>query len=383
MVATRNAGPVPPTTREAGGYRISAFTHHDAVDVSHAFETVYGSSYLNPLVYDPGAFANLVASGEQVSFVSRDAEGRFAGHLALTFPAPNQRLAEVAQGIVLPTHRKSGIFARLMDRAVAFARDDLGAQAVFGEALTNHTVSQRVLAAWGFKAVGLEMDYVPRRMLVRERALGPAATLIQYLHLRDHDHAPCHLPRSHAAWLERLLDSASIPARHEIARATRPDRRSSRCEHTDMPRCDMSRLLVHRAGPDLRSLLDARETEAEVAGRRSFQVLVNLGNAGCATTVDLLRDRGYACGGLLPTYFEAGEHAAIMYRSFERPFFEGVVLHDREAERLLADVVADWQRVERRRSESHHGFRGEPIEALISMRPPPARTNAETGHRLA
>lgn len=376
LATTRKKGSVPPTTREAGGYRISGFTHQDAADIPRAFEKVYGRDYLNLLVYDVGGFAARVASGDQISFVSRDAEGNFAGHLALAFSAPNQRLVEVSQGIVLPTHRKSGIFARLMDRAVAFARDELGAQAVFGEALTNHTVSQRVLAACEFRAVGLEVDYVPQRMLLRERAHGPAATLVQYLDLGGHEHAPCHLPPSHAAWFARLLDGAAIYGPRQIAFTTRPDRRASVSEARDMPRYDMSRLLIRRAGFDFWSLLNAHETEARVAGRRTFQVLVNLGNAEGAATVELLRSCGYACGGLLPGYFEGGQHVAIMFRSFKTPYFEGVKLHDCDGEQLLANVVTDWQRVERRDSELQHGFDGGPVETLTHIASPPLWTNA-------
>lgn len=86
-------------SREAGGYVISGFTRQDASEIPGAFREVYGKDYLSPLVYDAEAFAELVASGRQISFVARDAAGDFAGHLALAFSAPNPRLVEVSQGI--------------------------------------------------------------------------------------------------------------------------------------------------------------------------------------------------------------------------------------------------------------------------------------------
>jgi hypothetical protein len=360
-VTTAGAGPyAPATSHEAGGYRISGFTREDAADIPGAFEAVYGRDYLNPLVYDADAFADLVASGEQISFVARDAAGEFAGHLGLSFSAPSRRLVEVSQGIVVPGHRKSGIFARLIDRAIAFAREVLGAEAVYGQALTNHTVSQRVLGACDFHAVGLEVDYVPRRMLLREKALGPAATLIQYLDLGRDQHASCHLPPCHAAWFGRLLDGAGVPGLRVIATEARTDRRPSLAEAKDIPGCDMSRLLVRRAGPDLERIVEAREAEARRSGRRCFQVLVNLGNAAGAAAVESLRGRGYACGGLLPGFLEGGQHVAIMYRNFETPYFEGVMVHDREAEELLAAVVADWQRLEGRHAGARPGLDAEP-----------------------
>ena len=357
---------LPAPSREAGGYVICGFTAADAADIPRAFTEVYGRDYLSPLVYDPEAFADLVASGNQISFVARDGEGDFAGHLALAFSAPNRSLVEVSQGIVLPAHRKSGIFARLMERAVDFARHEIGAQAVFGTALTNHAVSQRVLAACGFRDVGLEVDYVPARMLVREGAGGPSATLVQYLDLGRHEAPPCHLPPSYAAWFVRLLEGAGITGRQQVTLATGLDRRASLSEAKDMPRFDMTRLLVRRPGFDFWSLVAARESEAESSGRHIFQVLINLGSAEGAAAVELLRGWGYASGGLLPGYLRGGHHVAIMYRSFQQPYFEGVKLHSESAERLLSDVVADWQYAERLGSTLRHAFREEPADEELT-----------------
>lgn len=336
----------PASTLEDGGYRISGFQLGDAADIPRAFEAVYGSDYLNPLVYDAAGFAAAVASGGQVSFIARDSKGAFAGHLALVFSAPNPRLVEVAQGIVLPAHRKSGIFGRLMRRAVDFARDELGSQAVFGTALTNHAVSQKVLAQFGFKDVGLEVDYVPERMLLREGAGGPAATLVQYLDFGRGEEAPCHLPAAYAGWFNSLLDGAEIAGERQVVSALPLDRKASVSEVTDMPRFDMARLLVRRAGFDFWQIVGAFEAAAEIAGRRTLQVLVDLGEAEGAVAVEQLRGWGYACGGLLPGYLDGGRHLAIMYRSLAAPYFGGIRLHAAPAERILACVVADWQRAQ-------------------------------------
>ena len=336
----------PGTSSEAGGYEIRGFQPADAADLPPAFEAVYGGDYLNPMVYDPDGFAQAVASGAQVSFIARDAGGCLAGHLALAFAAPNRRLAEVAQGIVLPAHRKSRIFARLMERAVAFARDELGCQAVFGTALTNHPVSQKVLARVGFRDVGLEIDYVPERMLRREGAEGPAATLVQVLDFGRGEAPACYLPACYASWFKSLLDGAAIAGEKQVSAVTALDRQASASWTLDMPRFDMARLLLRRAGFDFWRLVEGFETAAEAAGRRSAQVLVGLGTREGAAAVEQLRGWGYACGGLLPGYLEDGQHMAIMYRNFAAPHFAGISLHAPSAERLLSRVVADWQRAQ-------------------------------------
>lgn len=339
--------PQPEASCEADGYVIAGFTPADAVDIPRAFTAVYGRDYLSSVVYSPDAFAALIATGDQISFIARDGAGDIAGHIALAFSAPNHGLVELCQGIVTPAHRKSGIFVRMIDRALEFARDALGSHAVYGISLTNHIVSQKVVARRGFRDVGMEIDYVPQRMLAQSGAGGPAATLVQYLDYGRHDYPACHLPPSYAVWFTRLLDDAGIGGQRQITLATGLDRRATRSQLMDMPRFDMARLLVRRAGFDFWSLVGEQEAAAEAAGRRSFQVLINLGDAEGAAAVELLRGWGYACSGLLPGYFEGGQHVAIMYRNFQAPYFEGIQLHDDTARQLLTRIDHDWRRAER------------------------------------
>ena len=359
----------PAPSQEADGYVIAGFTPDDAADIPRAFSSVYGDDYLSSVVYDPEGFKALIATGDQISFIARDSRGDIAGHIALAFSAPNRGLVELCQGIVTPDHRKSGIFVRMIDRALDFARDELGAHAVYGISLTNHIVSQKVVARRGFRDVGMEIDYVPRRMLVREGHGGPAATMVQYLDYGQHDYRPCHLPPSYAVWFTRLLEGASISGQRQITLATGLDRRATVSELMDMPRFDMARLLVRRAGFDFWSLVGDHEAAAESNGRRSFQVLINIGNAEGAAAVELLRGWGYACSGLLPGYLEGGQHVAIMYRNFEAPYFEGIRVHNGGAERLLANISNDWLRAERLGSELRHLIEEEEAEAPAAIMP--------------
>src|SRR3546814_21094209 len=105
-------------------------------------------------------------------FRSRDATGDIAGHIALAFSAPNRGLVELCQGIVTPDHRKSGIFVRMIDRAMEFARDTLGSHALSGNSLNNPTVSQTVVARSGLRDLGMELDYVPQSQKSEERTVG-------------------------------------------------------------------------------------------------------------------------------------------------------------------------------------------------------------------
>src|SRR3546814_16776452 len=69
----------PASSFESDGYVISGFTAADAADIPRAFTAVYGHDYLSSVVYDPAAFAALVAGGAQISFIARGSEERRVG----------------------------------------------------------------------------------------------------------------------------------------------------------------------------------------------------------------------------------------------------------------------------------------------------------------
>jgi hypothetical protein len=307
------------------------------------FRRVYGENYLSPLVYDAQALGSDIASGRQISFLATDRHGDFAGHIALRRTAPNPRLYEVVQGIVPAEHRKAGIFRHLFSAAIETARAEPGCIGVFGTALTNHAISQRVLGEGGFRDVGYEVDYVPQRMLAREGANGAIATVVQYLDFGRVEPCPTYVAPAYEAWVARLLATCGeaggpLP----VARAPEPDGPSA-AEALDMPRFDMARLTVTVPGADLMRRAGAFAEDAAHAGRRTAQVVLALDTPAAAWAMSLLRASGYAFSGILPHYLGDGVHAGLLFRSFDRPNFAEIVPWSEAARWLLDRTVAEWR----------------------------------------
>ncbi len=336
--------PTRESTVRIGEYTLVRLRGDDVREIPDGFRRVYGEDYLSAVVYDAAALSAAIRSGEQISFLARDGRGGFAGHIALKRSAPNPRLFEVAQGIVVAEHRKAGIFRHLFDAALNCARADPGCDGFFGTALTNHTISQRVLSEAGLRDVGFEIDYVPQRMMAKEGAAGAIATVVQYLGLNPTAPRPANVPERYRAWTARLLAICGEGTRVVAPRGHRPlPASASRSETVDLPRFDMARLALERAGADLLSRVAGFERTARRAGRRTAQVLVNLEHASAATAIGLLRARGYAYGGLLPRYCADGAHAGLLYKSFGVPNFAEIKPYSEDARWLLGEVVGDWR----------------------------------------
>ncbi len=329
--------------RSIAGYRLERIGPGEAAALPAGFRSVYGEHYLSAAVYDAAATAEALASDRQRSFVASAPDGSFAGHVALLRSAPNPRIFEVGQGIVVPEHRRGGVLRHLFAMMVEAARADPQCDAVYGTALTNHTISQKVLGQYGFCDTGLEIDYVPQRMLASEGVQGPIATLVQYLEFGKRPAAPAYLTPELADWAARLLpDGGRAGAIVPVAHASQPVGPGG-VGVLDMPRFDMARLTVATAGTELPVRLAQLERAAATRGRRTVQVVLALDRPVAVWAIACLRTRGYAFSGLLPRFFPGGGHGAIFYRSFAAPNFAEIRTWSGTAAWLLERVRTDWQ----------------------------------------
>ena len=322
-------------------YVIDRFRPKDAPAITAGFKAVYGDHYLSASVYDPNYFIQANRDGALRSYVARDRTGRVVGHLAMARSAPFDGLREVAQGIVLPEHRQAGLLSRLIYHLIGEAERMPRCCGLFGTALTNHTISQRALSKTGFRDIGFEVGYVPARMFDREgSANGAVATVIQYLPVRRERWHPIHLPPLYAGFLTGTLRRLGESRHFQPPDEALPTGAVSDLEMTDLPRFDMTRLLIRSAASDLGDEIASMERQARAAGRRMLQAVLDLASPGCGPAADLLRDHGFWLGGLLPRWFDGD--GLLMQKSLDRPNFAAVETYSEEAQSLLQLIEDDF-----------------------------------------
>ena len=114
----------------------------------------------------------------------------------------------------------------------------------------------------------------------------------------------------------------------------------SALEMIDLPRFDMTRLFVRSAASDLDDEIASLERQARASGRRMLQVVLDLGNPACGPAADLLRDRGYWLGGLLPRWFDAD--GLLLQKSLDQPNFPAIETYSEDAGLLLQVIQDDY-----------------------------------------
>ena len=124
-------------------FKVRPMEPSDAVEVSKCIYKAYGHSYAYENAYYPERLIEANERGELFSVVAVTASDEIMGHVALQFRRGKRRIAELCQGVVKPEFRAQNCFTRMNAYLVEKAKSD-GLMGVFGQAVTNHTYSQRV-----------------------------------------------------------------------------------------------------------------------------------------------------------------------------------------------------------------------------------------------
>ncbi len=315
------------------------FRPEDAPAVVQLFKTVYGDSYPVKLVYDAEGLIRAFREGSNIPGVGRSRSGQTVGYCAYYRSAPSPKVYEAGQGLVLPAFRNQGVAKKILAYLHGMA-PRLDAEAVFGEAVCNHTYMQAAARQeLHYAEVALEVDLMPAEAYTVERsATGRVAGLLMFRLLEERRQI-VYLPECYEQQLRYMY--GGLTTQPEFGRGRAPLSSAA----TDMAVqvfdfAKVARLAVHHAGADFDRVMGAKEDDLEARGVRVFQVWVKLSWPFIDEVVAVLRKRKYFLGGPLPRWF--GEDGLLMQKVSGRPNWEGIKLDSDRAEKIREMVKADW-----------------------------------------
>jgi GNAT superfamily N-acetyltransferase len=321
----------------------------------------YGESYPESDFYEP-SFIRSELHAERLLCVGALVGARVVGHLGMRISIPGDPVAETIAGVIDPDYRGTGLMSRMGSQMGASYRD-LGIVALRHIATGAHDRTQRNITASGGVATGVLLGHIPAGTDYRgiEHGFGDAriAAVVYFQAFGRLDALDVHLPRYCAAMvadlykqlgLERRLMPTTHPSSEGIDSYTRAWAGSARHDS----RRGISLLRFGSPAPAIRQAIEfVDETlpkcqaiayaDVPIADRRAPQLL------------DLLHDRGFCFGALLPG--TAASEAVRMQRLSTASIApwatvtaspEGRALLEwisRDCERTLADdgePPADW-----------------------------------------
>lgn len=125
----------------------------DAEDISKLFYRTYGYSYKKEEVYLPKKIETMVLGKEKLGVIAREDEGKAIGYFGV-IPAEDSSIAEVGEAIVSPDYRRNGVMSAMLKRLIEIVKSQQFT-ALYGEAVTIHSISQKVNNKIGFKSAAL------------------------------------------------------------------------------------------------------------------------------------------------------------------------------------------------------------------------------------
>jgi hypothetical protein len=157
---------------------IDLFRPADAEGVARLFGAVYGDGYPVRLVYNPQALTAAFEARENIPAVAGASGGKIVGYCALFHSAPHPALYEIGQGLILNAWRNRGIMNQLNYHFSEIVAPRFQVDAVFGEAVCNHTRMQKSWSGRRAIETALEVDLMPAEAYTTEEsAPGRVATV--------------------------------------------------------------------------------------------------------------------------------------------------------------------------------------------------------------
>jgi hypothetical protein len=331
----------PPQKQES--FYVDRFRPEDAEGIVRLFHAVYGESYPIRLFYDQKAIIAANQDGRYVSFVARTHDGKVIGTSHLYCSTPYPGMYENGVSLVLKEYRNTKAFRELLSHLYnEYIPKHPDIEEVWGQAVCNHTISQKMMFPFRFIDTALEVALMPTEAYAQEKsAAGRVATL---------DAFRCYVSKPHRIFLppvyeeilrriyERLDDRRNIA----LSRGSLPDAAATKAEMTLFDVARVARIAVSQAGHDFAQRMSELEGEAGSKNVVVFQVWLNLTETWVGEAVDVLRNRGYFFGGALPRWFDGD--GLLMQKLECPPDFDCILLVNDFSKELLTFVREDRER---------------------------------------
>lgn len=325
---------------EGEEYTARYFEPADGPGVAQLFYAVYGDGYPIDTYYIPERLAEANRQGTIRSAVARTVSGEVVAHVAFYRSSPpNPRLYEYGVGLTLPSYRSTMAFFRITQLLMQLVGKD-GIDGIFGEAVCNHTITQKLSRHAKCLETAVEPALMPAEAYTTEwDGIGRVGCLV-YSRVDIDQHRTLFLPACYQQQLRFILDGLHLDRDLVVAGTTVPSGEAA----IEVQRFDfagVARCTVTRPGADLPGRLHDLEEELRGAKYALIQVFVDLGQPWAGGVVEQVRGQSYALGGLLPIWFETD--GLLLQKHLVDPNFEGMkILSDRG--RALVDLVNnEWR----------------------------------------
>ncbi|MCX8021541.1 MAG: hypothetical protein N2745_02060 [Syntrophorhabdaceae bacterium] len=326
-------------------YTIDFFIPTDAEGVAQLFREVYGEEYPVKIVYNPEQFIKGVERRDYVPVVARTKERRVVGFSSLYHSAPYRGIYEVGLTLVSPDYRNTPIFGLLSRHIIKAIPSIPGLEVLFLESVCNHTITQKAGVMFKLIATAIEIDLMPAEAYENEKsATGRVSTLNMF---RTFVHRPhtVYVPEVYSESIRYIYDG--LDDSRTLIPSTKPLPVDGLTEISTeiFDFAQLARLSIDEVGADFGAALEAEEKHIQDKKCEVIQVWIKTSWPWVGEVTDILKNRGFFLGGILPCWF--GEDGLLMQKVIPRPNWEGINLYTERATQILRFIKDEWETMQK------------------------------------
>ncbi len=321
-------------------YSVRRLRPADASGVVDCVRAIYGASYVHPELYQADEIVRLNEERRLVSVVALDGLGDVVGHYALERPDLGP-LAETGEALVLPEHRHHQLMEQMRELIEAEALR-LELAGLYGNVVTNHVFSQRVVGRFGEFPTALSLGWSPASFHnLPEDLPQRMSEVIYFKFLRSPGPLPVYLPERHAAWCRRIWSQLDREIDQRPAAAVTGDSDIACRERLDLGRAILQ---VRRIGAEAAERVAAEQRRLDLLGVEVIYVDLPLADPGTPDLCEALERAEFFFSGLGPAFAATGDVLRLQW--LRSPLDPALVKLENPLARELLDYVwSEKQRV--------------------------------------
>lgn len=314
----------------------------NAAFIPEIFRSVYGDSFPVPYVYQPEMLVKEFLSARLSAALAFDENGQPAGYVSIFHSAPNARLWEAGNLVVVPAYRQSDVADLLVsavntDGFLYAAKDSDG---LFREAVCCHYYSQVSSIKTGYADFALALDQLDGPSF-RDNQTGSArvSCVLNFIE-GSPPRQPVFIPAVYAKMLDRLFLQLRPRVRFDAVSSLPQDDSSTRSEDHYYESVQTWKVAVREVGSDWLAFTADLLAEAKRRKVISLQITLNMACPCIGAAAGVLRAQGFFFGGLAPRWFDAD--GLLMQQVFGcETEYNLTKLYSPTAKELLSYIRAD------------------------------------------
>ncbi len=329
---------------KAVNYTIAPVTEDDAEDIARLIYRSYGYTYPKEEMYYPQKIKQALKEGKKFGVIVRTDKGEAVGYFAVLL-STDSNIGEVGEVVVSPKHRGKGIMKMMMKALIDMAKAK-GLLGLFGEAVTVHTVSQKVNAKYGFKSTALVLGvFPPAKYKGFQHKEQRISVVIDFLPLVLRNKVSVFLPREYIYILKEIFKNLGIEVENKKYKSADIKEKSALSLVINY-NFGHALIIVRSFGKDIIDRLRKKVQTLKEKGIKAVYIDLPLHKPEIKVFVPQLKKEGFIFSGLMPLFHREKDYLR-MQKIFEDIDFKHINVFSDMAKKIKRKVYSEYKKVKK------------------------------------